>query len=183
MRTHDTDNVPEYEPSSAWNREHGERRENEPWIYRVLDRLFNHEVIDGGGRCEYLHRWHILKLWSGRGIYLHNFVDSDWSYDFHDHPKRFVSIGLKGSYIEHQIVVVNGEVFQKRVRFKAPWIRSFPAKHVHRLELDSASCWTLVCVGKIERAWGFWFRKNGRYWWQPWKGYVKSEQADRAKIC
>lgn len=59
------------------------------------------EEIDGGGRCPtYLYRWTLMKLPFGYKVYLHHFVGDDWSLDFHDHPKRFWSIGLWGWYEE-----------------------------------------------------------------------------------
>jgi hypothetical protein len=71
-------------------------------IERILNRLFAREEMDGDGRCPtYLVRWTLLKLPGKRGVYLHHFVGDDWSLDLHDHPKRFISIGLKGRYIEH----------------------------------------------------------------------------------
>lgn len=68
---------------------------------KLLNLLFGEpEQINGHERCEtYLWRWTIAK-WSGRGIYLHHFVGDDWSRDLHDHPKRFIFIGLWGWYIE-----------------------------------------------------------------------------------
>ena len=75
-------------------------------IERLLTRLFKREEINGNGRCStYLYRWLFQPrrpraLWRGFGIYLHKFVGDDWSRDLHDHPKRFVSIGLNGAYRE-----------------------------------------------------------------------------------
>jgi hypothetical protein len=70
----------------------------------ILNRLFGEpEQINGHERCEtYLWRWTVAK-WRGRGIYLHHFVGDDWSRDLHDHPKRFISIGLWGWYIEETV--------------------------------------------------------------------------------
>jgi hypothetical protein len=71
------------------------------WFERALNRLFEREEMDGDGRCAtYLVRWTLLKLPGKRGIYLHHFVGDDWCLDLHDHPKRFVSIGLLGRYLE-----------------------------------------------------------------------------------
>lgn len=65
-----------------------------------FDRVFRMEEINGAERCPtYLYRWTLLKF-RGRGVYLHHFVGDDWSLDLHDHPKRFISIGLWGKYLE-----------------------------------------------------------------------------------
>lgn len=143
-------------------------------IHRALDRLLGTaEEINGRHRCPtYLYRWTVAK-WRGRGIYLHHFVGSDWSRDLHDHPKRFVSIGLAGSYTE--------ETPDGSRRFRSPWIRSFPATHIHRVVCDR-SCWTLVIVLRPVRDWGFWH--GGRF--IGWRSYVNgadSHIADRMKAC
>lgn len=142
---------------------------------RLLDRLFGPaEEINGRERCPtYLYRWTILKRanWS---LYLHQFVGDDWSYDFHDHPKRFISVGFWGRYLEETPETV-------RV-YRAPWIRSFPAEHIHRLSLiHGRPCWTLVLTLKATRGWGFWH--GGRF--IPWRKYVAGADgiADKMKAC
>ena len=163
-------------------------------IERLLSRLFKREEINGHERCPaYMYRWTLFQprtprwLWRGFGIYVHKFVGDDWTRDMHDHPKRFISIGLVGRYIE---VTPRGTVpatdpdpvFLKRELFAAPWIRSFPATHIHRLELvDGRPCWTLVIVLRTVREWGFWPR--GR--WMPWRQYVApgSKDANDGRLC
>lgn len=144
-------------------------------MLKILDRLFRREEINGGNRCPtYLYRWLFLRTrWFA--VYLHRFVGEDWSRDMHDHPKRFVSIGLSGGYVEHT---------PKRSReFRAPWVRSFPATHIHRITLGRFSeCWTLVLVFAAYRPWGFWHEGQ----WIHWKEYVLgkySALADRMKAC
>jgi len=153
-----------------------------------LDRLFQREEMDGDGRCPtYLVRWTLLKLWGGRSIYLHHFVGDDWSLDLHDHPKRFISIGLWGGYIEETFrpgaqscpCDQHAEHVSRRI-YLAPWIRSFPAEHIHRLRLiDNKPCWTLVIVLKSVRRWGFWH--GGKF--VGWREYVGSETATKMKSC
>jgi hypothetical protein len=143
----------------------------------LFDRIFQREEMDGDGRCAtYLVRWTLLKLPRGIGVYLHKFVGDDWSWDMHDHPKRFVSIGLKGAYRE---LTPSNDVIGHI--FRAPWLRTFPAEHVHRIELlpDRRCCWTLVVVLTTTRKWGFWHA--GR--WVPWREYVASDAATEMKSC
>lgn len=164
----------------------------------VLNRLFTLEEINGAGRCPtYLYRWTLFQpkwprwLWRGFGIYLHRFVGDDWSLDLHDHPKRFVSIGLLGAYIE---TTYNAgaercpcELTREHTRehlYRAPWVRTFPANHIHRLRLpeDRRPCWTLVIVLRSVREWGFWH--SGQ--WIHWREYVNggsSHIADKMKAC
>lgn len=144
---------------------------------KIIDNLFKLEEINGANRCEtYLYRW-TLFAWKrfGYGVYVHHFVGNDWSKDFHDHPKRFVSIGLAGRYIE--------ETPEGERAYTSPWIRTFPANHIHRLRLvNKRSCWTLVIVLRAVRPWGFWY--DGVF--IPWRDYVKgwaSHIADAMRDC
>lgn len=212
----------------------------------VLDSIFRREEMDGCGRCPtYLVRWTLLK-WGDRGIYLHHFVGDDWSRDLHDHPKRFISIGLWGAYVEETPgpelegrweVVTGRDREMVHVRWslpnadgvflwvrhypntgwgqvacegqaqdfnrigrvpaewgrwtpapappvqrtwRAPWLRTFPATHIHRIGLvDGRPAWSLVIVLKTVRPWGFWNRGQ----WIPWRQYVDSELATQRKAC
>lgn len=121
----------------------------------------------------YLTRYCLLALPGGRRLYLHHFTGDDWSRDPHDHPKTFWSIGLRGCYDEdvYQAQAVGRiqrvdsagfhwdrqAVFQRRVRWTAPWFRKFPAEHIHNIHMvDGGTAWTLVWTGKESRMWGFW---------------------------
>lgn len=141
----------------------------------LLTRLFRGiEEINGNKRCStYLYRWTLINFKNFK-VYLHKFVGDDWSRDFHDHPKRFISIGIWGSYLEE---TPNG--FR---RYRAPWIRSFPPIHQHRLTTPWGTCWTIVIVLRAEREWGFY--PDGQF--VQWEDYVRGSQshvADRRKNC
>lgn len=139
---------------------------------RFIHKIFRMEEINGGARCPtYMFRWTLLTLGKIASVYLHHFVADDWSNDMHDHPKRFVSIGLWGRYVE--------ETPAGDRLYMAPWIRTFPANHIHRIRVDGGHCWTLVVVFKAVREWGFW--NAGR--WIHWRRYVNSEAAEKAKNC
>lgn len=174
-----------------------------PGVDGILDWLFVREEINGAGRCPtYLIRWTVFqprrpkRLWKGFGIYIHKFIGDDWSLDLLDHPKRFVSIGLSGSYYE----ATPGEVFPigaihaARVgsrwepgihwrKWTAPWLRTFPADYAHRIELAEGRqpCWTCVIVLRHVREWGF--HHEGT--WIPWRRYVHKDNtiADSRRSC
>jgi hypothetical protein len=148
-------------------------------IQHWIDRVFRLEEINGGDICPtYLFRWTMLATPLFK-VYLHHFVASDWSLDLHDHPKRFVSIGVWGGYTEQTPPPEGAEWCEYR-RYQAPWIRSFPASHMHRLILaEGHTCWTIAIVSKAVRQWGFW--PDGK--WVQWKEYVGSERAKRMKSC
>lgn len=151
---------------------------------RLLDRLFGSaEEINGGHRCPtYMYRWTLFG-WKGRfNVYLHHFAGDDWSRDLHDHPKRFVSIGLWGWYIEQTPCKLNPSCNCQLKVYRSPWIRTFPAEHIHRITVPEKNCWgTLVIVLKPVREWGFWHVGN----FIPWRRYVEGEGgiADKMKAC
>jgi hypothetical protein len=145
----------------------------------IVNRILKMEEINGGARCPtYMYRWTFLSLpWFK--VYLHHFVGDDWSNDLHDHPKRFVSIGLWGGYFEESVDPDDDQLIVQS-HYRAPWIRTFPATHIHRISLGRhRDAWTLVCVFKTVREWGFWHL--GR--WMHWRTYVGSKAADEAKNC
>jgi hypothetical protein len=151
---------------------------------KLLSKLFGPpEEINGGNRCPtYLYRWTIAKFWGKRGVYLHHFVGDDWSLDLHDHPKRFISIGLRGWYVEERPCPRRIPGCKHETVYQAPWVRSFAAEHTHRLRVPSKNCWTLVIVLKATREWGFWHEHR----WIHWRSYVKGEDsaiADKMKAC
>ena len=149
----------------------------------LLNRLFFKEEINGGDLCPtYLYRWTLLKTrWFK--VYLHHFVGDDWAVDPHDHPKRFISIGLKGSYWE--TTYSNPPTYGSDRFWKAPWIRSFPATHLHRIEASqTGGAWTLCIVGPQVREWGFWLYHDDRLLkrWCRWNEYV-SYFGEERKDC
>lgn len=144
--------------------------ENPSKLRRLMHRLFGwvkYETMSGAGLCPvYLERWVILDRWK-HGVYLHHFIGDDWAVDPHDHPRKFISVGLKGWYFED---VFNADgTLRETLKFTAPWFRSFPAEHLHRVRAaECGDCWTLVIVLPKTRRWGF--VQDGI--WIPFKEYV-----------
>jgi hypothetical protein len=137
---------------------------------KLIRKLFKYETMSGAGTCPiYLERWELLSL-LGYEIYLHHFLGDDWALDPHDHPRRFISIGLKGGYIEDSYKCSETSDMITEKKFKAPWIRSFPAEHIHRIRMEKKgeTAWTVVIVLRKSRRWGFW--QYGK--WIGWKDYV-----------
>ena len=146
---------------------------------KILDWIFGKcEEINGAERCPtYLYRWTVMSTrWLK--VYLHHFTGDDWSLDLHDHPKRFISVGLWGWYVEE----TPGHFYNRQRVYSAPWIRTFPAEHRHRISVPSKNCWTLAIVGRASREWGFW--DGDRF--MNWRSYVYGADAERAnkmKAC
>lgn len=148
------------------------------WLRRLMRRLFHYETMSGNGACPvYLERWIISEDFNC-GAYLHHFIGDDRASDPHDHPRRFISIGLRGWYWEDtyhspQTDPAAGNlgitVLSDTKRYRAPWIRSFPAEHLHRVRAsECGNTWTLVIVLPKSRPWGF--VRDGI--WIPLKEYV-----------
>lgn len=135
---------------------------------RCLNRLFRYESMSGNGACPvYLERWHLFKLFLDCAGYLHHFLGDDWALDPHDHPRRFISIGLRGWYWE-DVYLSNGDLCSS-TRYNAPWVRSFPAEHLHRIRATrEANAWTMVIVLPKSRPWGF--VQGGK--WIAFRDYV-----------
>jgi hypothetical protein len=135
-------------------------------VKKTLNRLFRIKEISGGEGCPtHLYRWTLLRI-GWLGIYLHHFVGDDLFSDMHDHPQSFITIGLKGQYME---CTPNGARL-----YRSPWFGWFPASHAHRIMMvEGGDCWTLVILLKPTRDWGFW-TSNG---WLPWERYVNGDLA------
>lgn len=145
--------------------------------HRLLSAVFGQpEEINGHGRCPtYMYRWTLGHIGPVK-FYVHRFVGDDWSRDLHDHPKRFISIGLWGSYWE-QVPATEPDL-KRWLHYVAPWFRTFKPVHQHRIECYQG-CWTLVIVGPTKREWGFW--PEGRF--VHWREFVTGPLGDRAKVC
>lgn len=117
--------------------------------------FFLHEKL-GKLECPYLERWALLfYLFSLR---LHHWLASDDQRFFHDHGWWYISIVLKGHYIERS---PSGCVWRR-----AGSIAFYPAIHRHSVIVNKP-CWTLLITGREKRVWGFWvdgrFRKRNKY--------------------
>jgi len=156
------------------------RSEVEPRpITPISNRWIAWEEINGDGLCPtYLFRLVLARLPRGRRVYLHHFVGDDWAVDAHDHPKVFWSIGLWGAYDE--------DVFDPRTRawttrrWRAPWVRRFPAQHAHRVRArHTGGAWTLEFTGPVTQEWGFFAWDEV---WTPRRKYL-AELGEVRKEC
>lgn len=114
-----------------------------------------------------------LDRWGWRcplfGVYLHRMTAPDPGIDLHDHPWSFVSVVLRGGYIEE---VANVREAATLATYAEAWPatcrrgveRAWRAGTVHRIRLDEAhriikllrpTTWTLVLTGPNVRGWGF----------------------------
>jgi hypothetical protein len=107
----------------------------------------------GNAECPYCYRWVFnLGLFAVR---LHKWVASDDTRAMHDHPYSFITIILKGYYVdvsEDKVELLS----QGKIRFRK-------AEYKHYVNMDGATipCWSLVLSGPVVRGWGFWV--NGKF--------------------
>lgn len=130
------------------------------WLLKLL-RWEPHFII-GGKERPYMLRWWLIPRNPFLCVYLHKFLRDDDDRALHDHPWWFISIMLRGSYVEE----VDGGKRERR----APSVAFRRADHRHRviLPLDVAGnkipCWTLVIRGRVTREWGFWCPRGFVHW-------------------
>jgi hypothetical protein len=133
---------------------------------------------------KYMRRW-IARTRFGT-LRLHNILKSDEGRDFHDHPFSFVSLILKGGYIEHRpgCECRAGEFYEGQpvtsracASYTAPALVCRRAEDMHRLELIG-SAWTLVVSGPYRREWGFLLSDGS---WQHYTDYHRSFYANQTK--
>lgn len=115
--------------------------------------IFNPEDI-------YLTRWRIIQTPWG-GIFLHAIRRPDGDRALHDHPWSFISLVLKGGYVEilpdRVVSRLQGSITRRR------------AEDQHRISiLREHPTWTLLLVGPRRRDWGFYVDGG----WVRWEQYI-----------
>lgn len=117
--------------------------------------------------CPLIKRWTIIGD-RQQGVYrwpfklmIHYFVPGTEDPDPHDHPRSFVTLILRGHYVD---VNRHGQ----REVMRVGKLRHRPAEHAHRTIAGPRGCWTIVVMGPQSREWGFWF--DGV--WMPSREYI-----------
>lgn len=152
--------------------------------------FFQKKVIQRTKDVPYLIRWNIFGIGKDSSFFsikVHNILISDDAC-MHDHPWAFLSIILKGGYvetahIEHIKYPMNSSwkalQFDEKSRmwtvtrkFGAGAILYRPANWSHKLEIDpEKTAWTLVFTFRKIKKWGFFTPKG----WLPWNKYSKEK--------
>lgn len=120
------------------------------------------EVPDYDGDGNYLTRWRLIQTpWFG--VFLHRFDGPDPRPTLHDHPWNFVSLVLRGGYIERRLDAMTMEVDEDhRVRF----VNRLRIGEAHAImRLLRVPTWTLMLVGVRRRTWGYLEPTDGDYTW------------------
>jgi hypothetical protein len=131
---------------------------------------FDIPAKDGSGDV-YLARLRIVQTpWFG--VYLHHIHQPDSDRDPHDHPWTFLSVILRGSYVEQVWPLAGhaGYTLAHHRRFSAHRMGRASA---HKIMSVSPSLVTLIVTGPRRREWGFWQGSE----FVPWQTYVAAEMA------
>ena len=124
--------------------------------------FFNKRII--GPDANPLMVRYILFRCAAFGVYLHNMRRSDYDRALHNHPWPFVSVVLRGGYLEHHDQTVGG--YKTAEWHKPGSVLVRPAEWRHRFEIEPGiRAWTLVIVGRRKQRWGF-FLPTGFCWWR-----------------
>lgn len=142
----------------------------------------------GPPACVVMHRWTLLRV-RGRKLMVHHFLPGSEDMSVHDHPSPFWTLVLRGGYDDIELCpackgkghleaayrewacpvgCAHGEIVGDHMR--AGMLRRRDARHAHRTRTLPSGAWTLVLMGRKERAWGFW--NVGRWW--PWADHEKA---------
>lgn len=137
--------------------------------------------LDGDGI--YLTRWRIVQTpWFG--LMLHRMDGPDSRNTLHDHPWGFLSLILKGGYIERRLNPLTMSDVRERHRIR--WVNRVRASDAHAIvELLRVPTWTLLVTGPRKRTWGYWERaydgnSDSRWIWSRFDRHSHDREIDRA---
>lgn len=139
-----------------------------------------------------MHRWTLLwfgERWGRRlpKLLLHHFLPDREDMDLHDHPRGFVTVCLRGGYLDLVLCPTCdgdrhswwetpapcgrckglGYVIGDSLRRGS--IRRRRADYAHMTSTMGSGAWTLCLMFPVRRRWGFW--REGRWW--PFREYEK----------
>jgi hypothetical protein len=103
------------------------------------------------------------------GIYLHDIHEPDGDRDPHNHPWSFLSIVLRGYYVERLYIhpdTRRGEYREQRWRWLS--LHRMGRRSAHRIVEAGPGLKTLIITGPRQSGWGF-FTDDGSF--VPWQEY------------
>lgn len=111
----------------------------------------------GDPTCPYAKRW-VINCGPLGSLRLHHWLSSDDKRAKHDHPSDFITLILKGSYVDAGI--------DTNERMTPGKICRRSAEHQHTVVVAPGGCWTLLYFFPERRKWGFFVRrKDGSFKW------------------
>lgn len=134
----------------------------------------------GEPECPYAERW-VLNLGRLGSIRLHHWFRSDDKRAKHDHPSDFITLVLKGSYVDlaqrpdcdhcdGDPKCIHCNMMESMTPGK---IRRRRAEHRHTVAVMPGGCWTLLYFWPERRHWGFWVPRklDGKLKWKKANKY------------
>jgi len=113
----------------------------------------------------YLTRFHLFQT-PLCSVMIHWINLPDPQPDLHDHPNDFISLVVRGGYVEEIPDPKDvGAILIRRIRY----INFVQAKNRHRILDVKKPTVTLVLANRVKRNWGFWV--DGEF--VPWREYTK----------
>ena len=127
--------------------DNGRVLEPKSWVEEVLRRYLPYKEIGWWDIGEVFFRYTLAKTpWFN--IYLHQLDAPEWHpIGCHDHPWSFVTVLLKGGYLEY-----DGKARKRR---RAGSVLYRPAEYHHDVTTPYGRSWSLVITGAKKRNWGF----------------------------
>jgi hypothetical protein len=113
------------------------------------------------------------KRWVPFSLRIHQIVTADYDKHMHDHPWSFLSLVLRGWYVEARPITTEPcfSGYQDEASFiedRTPGTVAFRrATDRHRILQVSFDCWTLVVLGPKRHWWGF-FTPAGKIHWKEY---------------
>ena len=124
----------------------------------------------------FLERWGLVWDRIG-GFYLHKIEDADPGMDVHDHPWSFITIILRGGYVECAALDSRDPFHWTWTTWRRFTVHRMPLTVAHRIVRAEPGTWTLVLRGPTRRVWGFYLPRIGDgifaepARWVPWTEY------------
>jgi hypothetical protein len=117
------------------------------WFERLLRRVLPYKEIGWQDIGEVFYRYQIVKTrWFN--VYLHQLDAPNWHpIGCHDHPWSFITVLLKGGYLER-----TGDEYHRR---QVGEILYRPATWAHDVTTPYGRSWSLIFTGPKSRTWGF----------------------------
>jgi hypothetical protein len=97
---------------------------------------------------------------AGFSVRLHRFRAGYEDEHPHDHPWAFITVVLRGGYVDISAAGVRDVLTRGSVRYRR-------SSHTHRTSVAPSGATTLVLTGPLVRDWGFWI--DGKLY--PWRRY------------
>ncbi|WP_448205458.1 hypothetical protein [Azospirillum sp. sgz302134] len=129
----------------------------------------------GADGTPYLTRRELVRLGPYR-LYLHHFHRADQDPEYHDHPWAFVTLIVKGGYVEEVLTFAG----VKRRTMRPGRIGFCPVGRAHRVAelLGGGETWTIIATGPKRWEWAFWRPVHDGLQRIPWRDFFAAREMD-----